>query len=297
MIKTSYSDWLQSEYSSLRQAVLALMEHKDRLLYVDADVLKAKYMERIGNREEKVLLAELEVWMLRRKLQLLQIAVNRGEPIDLAAIDKQVEAERVEKIKRMEHDDPTNPVNKPVLDVFELDELQQKYREILHACQPDMNLNATATEKELYEKAQNAYQNRNLDALRLIHDMVFKPSIPPKNSEAEVPINIGEIRRQLLQSLSMDFTLAAKLFPMYSHTDEENGLFEQIKRLSKKKDDLTAEIEDIESRFPFSAKLTLSSDTLIEEYLVQLRFREQKSESEKKEMQAEVDRIVKENQT
>ena len=77
----TFLGYLAQEQQATRLALLAAYETKDRLLYVEAPALRQEYMLKIGTQEEKVLEAELSVAMLRRKLELIQTAINRREPV------------------------------------------------------------------------------------------------------------------------------------------------------------------------------------------------------------------------
>ena len=99
MRRQTFYNWLQREVSSSRMALVTLYENRDRLLYVEAPPLRKRYMDIFGAVEEPVLEAELEVSLLRRKVEMIQTALNRREPVDLAAIDARLQDERERQVR------------------------------------------------------------------------------------------------------------------------------------------------------------------------------------------------------
>lgn len=94
MGNSCFAGWLAQEVESAQNALLTRIEQLDTLRYVEAPKLRNEYMVKIGTTEDEVLNAELDAKMLQRKLELIQIKRNRREPIDMAEIDQQIEAER-----------------------------------------------------------------------------------------------------------------------------------------------------------------------------------------------------------
>lgn len=189
----SFGDWLIREVAASRMALISAYEKRDHLLYVEAPPLRKRYMDAIGTVEEGVLQAELEVALLRRKAELIQIALNRREPVDLAAIAAQLETEKDEKIASMEQADLT--LNElPQLAEEQAETLQSQYREIIRNFQPAMNPDISDVQRELYQKALEAYKMQDAAAMQLIYDMllaplnmdgVFLPSSVQQNDAAE----------------------------------------------------------------------------------------------------------------
>ena len=94
MLEQTYSKWLEKEVLAIKYALLVALEKRDKLLYVDEPALREEYMQKIGVYEEKVLKAELEFNLAEKKKQLIQTSINRREPVDLEAIEKQLEEAR-----------------------------------------------------------------------------------------------------------------------------------------------------------------------------------------------------------
>lgn len=80
--QTFYS-WLKGEADSSRMLLVNLYLQRDKILYVEAPPLRQEYMDKIGVVETDVMEAELDAAMLERKVELIQTALNRKEPVDM----------------------------------------------------------------------------------------------------------------------------------------------------------------------------------------------------------------------
>ena len=93
MRQQTFYDWLLREVASSRMALISLYESRDRILYIEAPTLRKKYIGIFGEIENAVLQSELETALLRRKVELIQTAINRRERIDLEQIEAQIKDE------------------------------------------------------------------------------------------------------------------------------------------------------------------------------------------------------------
>ncbi|MGN1047327.1 MAG: hypothetical protein ACI4QZ_01825 [Eubacteriales bacterium] len=277
-------------------ALVGLYEQKDKLLYVEAPQIRRRYMKTIGVFEEGVLEAELEVSMLRRKVEMIQIAINRREPIDLKAIDAALEEEKNQKVAELESGDRT--LNElPNLNEQEEHTLQRQYREITSSFHPAMNPDITDTQKELYEKAQEAYRLQDVEAMKLIYDMLFSPvdlSVISVTTKSHVP-TAGERReeyREIETSLSTDYKLAKKLYPFFMPLEEDMVVCDSLETYNAQRRSVEEEIESIRAGFPFNAVATLNDKKKTEEYLAELRIRAKRCEVEKIELEQKIKKLT-----
>ena len=91
MLEQTYLKWLGKEVVAAKYALLVALEKRDNLLYIEEPDLKEEYMQKIGMYEEQVLKLELEVFLQEKKKLMIQAAINRREPVDLEAIEKQLD--------------------------------------------------------------------------------------------------------------------------------------------------------------------------------------------------------------
>ena len=297
MRKQTFYDWLERELFSARLALLTLYESRDRLLYVEAPELRRKYMDSIGVYENPVLEAELEAAMLRRKAELLQSAVNRRETIDLEAIDARLEEERQQKVSELEEADLTL---KELPDLSEEQErqLQKQYREITGSFHPAMNPDISDTQKELYEKAVEAYKMQDVEALKTIHGMLFAPNdqITISYSELEQAKTAEERRQEygeLAAELGTDYLLAKELYASFAPLEDDQIVLNSLQEYREQREKVEEEIERIRSGFPFNAEETMNSPEKKEEYLAELRIRAKQCEAEKAELEKKINDLLK----
>lgn len=293
MRKQSFGDWLLREVAASRMALIAAYETRDRLLYVEAPPIRKRYMEAIGTVEEGVLRAELEESLLRRKAELIQIALNRREPVDPAAIDAQLEAEKKARIAAMERDELT--LNElPQLSPQQAQTLQKQYREIIRNFQPAMNPDTSDTQKELYQKALEAYKMQDADAMQLIHDMLLAPlnmdgvllpePIQPKDTAEEQ----RELFRSIADELATDYTLVKELYDCFVPMEEDRIIQNALESYEAQRQAVMTEITAIRGGFPFNALETLNDPAKTQEYLMELRIRAKRCEEEKTRLERKI---------
>lgn len=297
MRRQSFCDWLLREVAASRMALIAAYESRDRLLYVEAPPIRKHYMEVIGTAEERVLQAELEVSLLRRKVELIQIALNRRESVDLAEIDTQLNAEKEQQIALMERRDLTLH-ELPQLTPQQTQKLQKQYREIVRYFQPAINPDISDIQKGLYQKALEAYRMQDVAAMQLIYDMLLAPPdmdgvLLPETTSSNDTV---EERRQLFRSIAdemvTDYTLAKELYQCFVPLEEDRIIQNTLDSYEAQRKDIMAEIAAIRGGFPFNALETLNDPAKIQEYLTELRFRAKHCEEEKTGLERKIEELT-----
>lgn len=295
MSKCSFSQWLLEEMTAARMALLDLLEEKDRLRYMEGPVLKEEYLAKIGSYEEQVLESELDVSMLERKVELIQIAINRREPVDLEKIEAQLAEEREVRIEDLNATafDAETPDGSDRGPSERSEEFQRMYREIISTFHPKMNPNLTETQKQLYEKAQEAYRNRNYEALKLIYDMLCDKSeemiyVPA----AEQNASATEDAQEISDFLATDYTLAKSLFDQFVPLEADKVLMEATQGYRAQGAALLDEIKRMKEEFPFSAKEILRDQAKQDEYMAQLRIRQKQCEDAKQELTQKINKMI-----
>lgn len=294
MENSCFAGWLAQEVESAQNALLTRIEQLDTLRYVEAPKLRNEYMVKIGTTEDEVLNAELDAKMLQRKLELIQIKRNRREPIDMAEINQQIEAERQALLVQAETDDAAGQ-RLPQLTEEQQAELQELYHKIVEGFHPQVHPNLTDTEKALYEKAADAYRNRNLAALKLIDEILFKDGIAfaLKTTLSVVEEDEQQQAAVLAEALSADYTLAKQLYP-YFVPQQDAVLRSAAERYTAQRTALEAEIEQLQRVFPFTARETLASEEKTKAYLEQLTLRKLRAQDAEKQLTQKLNRIMEE---
>jgi hypothetical protein len=297
MRERSFDRWLMDEVVTARVALLGLYEQRDRLLYAEAPRLRKEYMEKIGAVEEGVLDAELDAAMLRRKLELVQAAFNRREPIDPAAIAAKLEQEKAQRLEELEREDITRP-ELPQLSAEEAEKMQRQYREITEAFHPAINSDITDTQRELYTKAVAAYKNQDARAMELLYELLFPPAEMGGitlslrvTMQQETEEDAREEYRTLASELSADYRLAKELYGCFRPREEDAVMQNKRKEYTALRKELEAELAQIRESFPFNAASTLQDPAKTADYLAELRVRAKNAEEEKAALNAKIEAL------
>lgn len=273
--------------------LVGLYSQRDRLLYQESPRLRNHYLEIFGSTEDEVLKMELDLYLLEKKQALIQAAVNRREPIDLDAINTQLEEERKKKIAELESSDRTLQ-DLPKLSEEASKELQTLYRAITEQFHPSVNPNITETEKMLYAKALDAYQRMDLPAMKLIHSMLFE------SHENLAPLDLSssmtdEDLIEIARALNRDYALAGKVFSMIRPTEEQAGLQSRLKEYESMRLSLEADIRKIQESFPFNAEDTINDEAKKQEYLQDLALRKRNCQEKMTALSSEIETLLKEH--
>lgn len=267
----SFTLWLQSEVMACRCSLLSLLEQRDKLSFQEGPRLEESYMKEVGTYEEEVLRQELEVEILEKKQQMIQTAINRREIVDENAIDQRLDELRQKMIQELSGEAPAAYTS---LSDEQSDELQGLYHQIVKGYHPQTHPDLPQAHRELFQKAQIAYRCRDLDALRLIYEMLIA-------SDEE---SVSEVLSQILSSLEQpdhspspahftDYSLSSRLYKNFCQTEEDIILIEEKTRYQKEADLLLEEITSMRKTFPFSAAEMLSDPQKIQAYRDELSHR------------------------
>lgn len=273
MLEQTYSKWLEKEVLAIKYALLVALEKRDKLLYVEEPALREEYMQKIGVYEEQVLKAELEVNLAEKKKQLIQAAINRREPVDLEAIEKQLEEERKEQLEQLNQNYKRDSLQSN-LSQEERAELQNLYKEIVKDFHPEVHKELTEFQKQLYKRALSAYQKQQLEELQLVYEMLYAKDASELMFDIPSTIEVEEGETlEIVEQLMEDYSLAAEVFECFEQIEEDGVLLSAKQQYETREQGIWMEIEKIQSRFPFIAKETLQNEEMTKEYLKTLESR------------------------
>lgn len=151
----------------------ALIHYQDLMLQ-QGPRIKADYAIKIGCYENEQLTSVVEVRRAKRKLELVEAALDAGEQVDAAGIESQLDMEFDDYVQR------TKAVLSDYLSLLEWweddkamtlhdrNELKRVFRRIISRLAPDIHPNQNDTEVRLFMTAQQAYQRGDLPTLRAI---------------------------------------------------------------------------------------------------------------------------------
>ena len=168
---------LKNEIEKLRTELSMLVLERDQLLYIECKNLEMMYMLQLGSIEYRVYEAQCTYLRLKRKLEIMQSKINRQEKIVISQIDEILDDEFAEYVEKL--NEQMDKMNKAitrskglVLSDEEFRELKKLYRNIVKVIHPDLNSNLSDAYKEMFNNTVEAYENGDIDTLRLISEMV-----------------------------------------------------------------------------------------------------------------------------
>lgn len=295
MLEQTYLKWLGKEVIAAKYALLVALEKRDNLLYIEEPELKEEYMQKIGMYEEQILKLELEVSLQEKKKLMIQAAINRREPVDLEAIEKQLDEERASQLSRLNETYKARTRQNETLTVEEKEELQSLYKEIVSEFHPQVRSDMTETEKVLYQKALDAYKRQNLEELRLIYDMLFSSEageLSLEVSEIESEVDEAEELKEIAKEMMEDYSLAAELYSCFESLEEDAVLHSTKTKYENMQAGIISEIEGIMNRFPFIAKDTLRDEEKLQAYLNSLSGRMNSAKESLEKLQTEIETMI-----
>ena len=176
VIKSPEYEKLESEVREKQQELSDILFVHDDLKYVICENIKTEYLSEIGGLEYEVFEKFCEFLRLRRKKELIQAKINRNEKADLAKIEQQLKKEFADYQEQMQKRLEDIYIAKitsegPALTGKELKEFKSIYRNIIKKLHPDLNPNVDENSKDLFEKAVAAYQDGDLEMLKVLLEL------------------------------------------------------------------------------------------------------------------------------
>lgn len=180
---------LKQEVERLRTELSMVVLERDQLRYVECENIEMRYMLELGALEYKAYEAQCRALRLKRKIELIRAKLNRQEKVDLSRIERILEREMEEYTEKL--DKKIEQMNQalrrnecPELSVQESKELKKLYRKVVKVLHPDLNPQISDAQRVLFHNAVQAYKNGDVEALRIINEMVGEDMIPDDSTDA-----------------------------------------------------------------------------------------------------------------
>lgn len=212
---------LRARYEMLKREFSELFSLKNEMISHDLPYLTSLYLELIGRKLYEVYCLSLELSILKQRMTLLQAYVNRNEVPDIKAVDKKINVQFAEYQKRIEEEAKKLAAARDyllkgsLLSEEETKELRTIYFMIVKRLHPDVNPNLNEEDKELFIKAQAAYEMLDLDSLRLILLSLDLDNPPPveayklEEMVEKLTENVRELQSQI-DKLNLEFPFILK---------------------------------------------------------------------------------------
>ena len=273
---------LRIEIMRLRAEVLDLTAERDRLKYRVCPAILADYNRRIGQLELEIMEAVLRVGRLRRMIEVLQAARNRGEAPDVEEAARTADSEyrayeqevheKAEEYRNASAGRTSGQADSDGqedagsgeeedrqgadrYDREDKEELGALYRRIMKELHPDVNPDITQAELDLLHQAMEAYRNGDIETLRKIAAV-----LDGRNIEDKVIEEIDQLRR-----IRDDLAFL--------------------------KESLRTEIETIKTTFPYTLKTFLNDREAVREKQEELRETLARWQEQEKVLQERLDQL------
>lgn len=218
---------LREEIARLRASLTALLLQKDDLLLVQCRRIEAAYLRRFGALELKVYECWCDCLRTKRKAKMIRACRNRREQADEgqieAALDQELSEYREELANRFRRVESVMERREgPGLTQRGQKELKDLYRKAVKALHPDLHPGEDQERERTLDQAMRAYRAGDLETLRTICD-----SLEPTPEDAV----------STLDELRME-----------------------VKRLRAGIRSFDEQLEEIKSKYPFSARVYLEDE-------------------------------------
>ena len=245
---------LKAEVEKLRTEISMLLLERDELRLVICKNIETAYMLALGSLEYKAFELHCEFLRLKRKIDLVQAKKNRQEKVVISAIEKILDEEFEEYQRQL--DEQINKMNqaldhskgRPLTDE-ETKEIKKTYRNIVKALHPDLHPDITPAQIQLFQNAVQAYENGDLNSLRIISEMVAEPVIPEK-SENGLTI-LAKEKERLSKTIELIREQITEIKSEYPYTMKE--LVDDPEQIAKKKAELEETIKELKEAYDIYA--------------------------------------------
>lgn len=197
---------LKEEIEKLHTELSMLLLERDELRYVESKNIEMQYMLTLGSLEYKAFELNCAMLRLKRKIELIQAKKNRQEKVSVSAIDKLIDEEFAEYQEKL--NEQINKMNDALergkgefLSSEETKEMKTLYRTVVKALHPDIHPDVTEAQIRLFQNAVDAYENGDLNTLRIIKEMAAKTALP-EPSENGLAVLMKE-KERLLKMLDL----------------------------------------------------------------------------------------------
>lgn len=239
---------LKAEVEKLRTELSMLVLERDELLYQECKEIEMAYMLSVGALEYKAYEVECAILRQKRKAELIQAKRNRQEKIILAEIEETLDAEFVAYQEKL--NERLAQVNAALirskgklLTEEETREFKKLYRLIVKALHPDLHPDQSEEKIELFHNAVLAYELGDLAMLKVISTIVSGTDIPGGKSEGQVFLmkekkRLTELLRAVRDRIAeikseFPYTMKALVLNRKKLEERRTELEEQIKQLNE----------------------------------------------------------------
>ncbi len=233
---------LQEQITAITKRLAVLLEEREHLLHHVAPSLEMAYMEQLGQFEYRLYEIEVAIARAKRKAEMIQAGLNRGVAVALEDVELALDQEQAEYVRkleemaieyrRMKHWQEAGALNEK-----EALELKTWYRQLVKWLHPDVNVDLSEQERNLWQRIQDAYKDNNHELLSVLYEIATQLRSQQGNTHTSEKMHI--------LGLAVDDVLA-------SLRARREFLDERVKLLVQ-------QLNELHERHPFTLKSLLEN--------------------------------------
>lgn len=198
-IQSAYEEVLL-KYKRIKNRMVNVMEDKECLLKHKYFDLKTQYIVKIGYLEHELYDLDIKLGVAKRKIELAQDALSQNNKVNLSLIEAEIKREFCEFLDIIDSKEQEikiagyfNSVDR--LTEEEYQDLRKYYKSIARLILPDINPNLNEVQKALWEKANIAYENGEVQFLKIIYKLANDEAFGLKEFEE---VSISEMDKRIV---------------------------------------------------------------------------------------------------
>ena len=198
-IQSAYEEVLL-KYKRIKNRMVNVMEDKECLLKHKYFDLKTQYIVKIGYLEHELYDLDIKLGVAKRKIELAQEALSQNSKVNLSLIEAEIKREFCEFLDIIDSKEREikiagyfNSVDR--LTEEEYQDLRKYYKSIARLILPDIHPNLNEVQKALWEKANIAYENGEVQFLKIIYKLANDEAFGLKEFEE---VSISEMDKRIV---------------------------------------------------------------------------------------------------
>ena len=203
----------------LRSKLHFVIYEYEKVELKEATSIRIDYTEKIGQYECENYELYLYLEEIKYKIQRVQAHLNRGEKIDMEAIEEEVAdilKAYYEKLSHMRINvaEMVGFNNGTEVGIDQIAKIKRIYRKLMKILHPDVLDPELGLDEGLWEKVQDAYKRNDLDTLIMIDDLVGETVLTPLEEKEESELIEMKERLELaIKRYEMKLVEIKKRFP------------------------------------------------------------------------------------
>lgn len=165
-------DALKKYCERLREKLLRLILEKDELVNTIIPNIETEYQLLIGYLAYEKFCLQTEINKSKRIIDIIQTAINHGDPVAMAVVEKRLEMEFREWEERLKEHlkkiETARVMESSRLSLKESRKICELYRKLVKKLHPDVNPELYARNKNLWGQVQDAYGRGDTGSLKAL---------------------------------------------------------------------------------------------------------------------------------